>query len=179
MRHKSIWLSAIIFLATGSPAQSQKPKKIYRVGYISTRNEIGRNEDAFRKRLHELGYVEGQDTVIEWKFASGKNSRFPDSAAELVRLNADAIVVQGVGATQAAKRASSTIPVVMANADDDPVRLGLIASLARPGGNVTGFVSISAELAGKRLEILKETVPRATRVAILSRSASTVAASHV
>lgn len=128
-----------------------------------------------------LGYIEGQDAFIEWRFANGKTSLFPKFAAELVRLNVDAIVGQGVGATGAAKKAINTIPIVMSNADDDPVRLGLIDSLARPGGNVTGFISISSEIAGKRLELLKEIVPKATRFAVLSRprSQGTAAASHV
>jgi putative ABC transport system substrate-binding protein len=131
--------------------------------------------------MRELGYVEGQNAVIDWRFASGKASIFPDLAAELVQLNVDVIVGQGVGATGAAKRATNTIPIVMSNADDDPVRLGLVASLARPGGNVTGFISISSDIAGKRLELLKETVPKASRIAILSRprSQGTAAASHV
>jgi putative ABC transport system substrate-binding protein len=181
MSKKSIWLATIIFLATGSLAQAQKPKKFYRIGYITNRSEIGRNEEAFRKRLHELGYVEGLNSVIDWRFTSGKTSLISDFAVDLVRLNVDAIVAQGVAPTRAAKQASSTIPIVMGNTDGDPVRLGLIASLARPGGNVTGFTSISAELAGKRLELLKETVPRAVRVAILARPASqsNVAARHV
>jgi putative ABC transport system substrate-binding protein len=150
-------------------AEAQQPKKVYRVGYISPRNAMGRNEDAFRKRMHELGYVEGKSIVIDWRFASGKTNRFPDFAAELVRLKVDAIVGQGVGATGAAKKATMTIPIIMSNADVDPVELGLIANLARPGGNVTGFISISSDLAGKRLELLKETVPKASRIAILSR----------
>jgi putative ABC transport system substrate-binding protein len=131
--------------------------------------------------MRELGYVEGQNLIMDWRFASGKTSSFPDFAAELVRLNSDAIVGQGVRATAAAKQATSKIPIVMSNADDDPIRLGLVASLARPGGNVTGFISISTDIAGKRLELLKETVPKASRMAILSRprSQSAVAASHV
>jgi putative tryptophan/tyrosine transport system substrate-binding protein len=173
-------LCAMLFAICFS-AEAQQAGKVYRVGYISARDEIGRNEDAFRKRMHELGYVEGKNFVIDWRFASGKTSLFPDLAAELVRLNVDAIVGQGVDATGVAKKATTTIPIVMSNADDDPVRLGLIASLARPGGNVTGFISISSEIAGKRLELLKETVPKATRFAILSRprSQGTAAASHV
>jgi putative ABC transport system substrate-binding protein len=173
-------LSTLLF-ALGFSAAAQQPKKVYRVGYLSPRDQIGRNEDAFRKRMHELGYVEGQNFRIDWRFASGKTSLFSDFAAELVRLNVDAIVGQGVGATGAAKQATSKIPIVMSNADDDPVRLGLVSSLARPGGNVTGFISISSDLAGKRLELLKDTVPKASRIAILSRprSQGTAAASHV
>ena len=162
-------------------AEAQSAAKVYRIGYISPRNQIGRNEDAFRERMHQLGYVEGKNLNIDWRFANGKRALFPDLAAELVRLNIDAVVGQGVRATEAAKKATSTIPIVMSNADDDPVRLGLIASLARPGGNVTGFISISSEIAGKRLELLKETVPKTTHFAILSRprSQGTAADSHV
>jgi putative ABC transport system substrate-binding protein len=173
-----LWAMLVAFCVS---AEAQPPAKIYRVGYISPRNEIGRNEDAFRKRMHELGYIDGKNLNIDWRLASGKQALFPELAAELVRLNVDTIVGQGVDATAAAKKATNTIPIVMSNADDDPVRLGLIASLARPGGNVTGFISISSEIAGKRLELLKETLPKATRFAILSRprSQGTAAASHV
>lgn len=176
-----IWWFASFVLLVACSAGAQQPRIVYRVGYISPRNEIGQNEDAFRKRMHELGYIEGKNSAIDWRFASGKTNLFPDLAAELVRLKVDAIVGQGVGATGAAKRATSTIPIVMSNADDDPVRLGLIASLARPGANATGFISISSDIAGKRLELLKETIPRATRIAILSRprSQDSAAASHV
>jgi putative ABC transport system substrate-binding protein len=182
MKKKVTLLSlCCMLLAICFQAEAQQSKKVYRVGYISPRNQIGRNEEAFRKRMHELGYVEGQNIIIEWGFASGKTNLFPELASGLVRLNVDAIVGQGVDATGAAKQATSTIPIVMSNADDDPVRLGLVASLARPGGNVTGFISISSDIAGKRLELLKETVPKASRIAILSRprSQSTAAASHV
>jgi putative ABC transport system substrate-binding protein len=182
---KRIKLSGFVFFAVlfalYSAVEAQQVGKVYRVGYISPRNKIGRNEDAFRKRMHELGYVEGKDLIIDWRFAGGKTALFPGLAAELVRLNVNAIVGQGVDATASAKKATTTIPIVMSNADDDPVRLGLIASLARPGGNATGFISVSSEIAGKRLELLKEIVPKATRFAVLSRprSQGTAAASHV
>jgi putative tryptophan/tyrosine transport system substrate-binding protein len=174
------FLCALSFALCHS-ALAQQPKKIYRIGYISPRNEIGRNEDAFRKRLHVLGYLEGQGAVIEWRFASGKTNLFSSFASELVRGNVDAIIGQGIEATNAAKQATATIPIVMSNADADPVRLGLVASLARPGENVTGFISISSDIAGKRLELLKQTLPKASRIAILSRPTNqgTAAASHV
>ena len=174
-------ISCIVIVALCHSALAQQPNKLYRIGYISPRNEIGRNEDAFRKRLHELGYIEGQGVLIEWRFADGKTHLFPSLASELVGRNVDAIIGQGVDATNAAKQATSTIPIVMINADADPVRLGLVASLARPGGNVTGFISISSDIAGKRLELIKETVPKASRIAILSRprNQGTAAASHV
>jgi putative tryptophan/tyrosine transport system substrate-binding protein len=178
---KSVLSLGMVLFALSIAAEARQAAKIHRVGYISARNEIGRNEDAFRKRMHELGYVEGKNLDILWRLASGKTTLFPELAAELVRLDVDAIVGQGVDATRAAKKATNTIPIVMSNADDDPARLGLIASLARPGGNVTGFISISSEIAGKRLELLKETVPKAVRFAILSRprNQGTAAASHV
>ena len=177
----TVFTLCAMLLALSFSVEAQQPTKVYRVGYISPRNQIGRNEEAFRSRMHELGYVEGQNIIIDWRFASGKTDLFPDFAAALVRLNVDAIVGQGVDATGAAKRATSKIPIVMSNADDDPVRRGLVASLAQPGGNVTGFISISSDIAGKRLELLKETVPKASRIAILSRPTShgTAAASHV
>lgn len=173
-------LCALLFAHSHS-ALAQQSKKIYRIGYISPRSEIGRNEDAFRRRMHELGYVESQSAVIEWRFANGKTSLFSSFASDLVHRKVDAIVGQGVDATSAAKHATGTIPIVMSNADDDPVRLGLIDSLARPGGNVTGFISISSDIASKRLGLLKETLPKASRIAILSRprNRSTAAASHV
>ena len=174
-------LLVVVLLAVAGLAEAQQAAKVYRVGYMSPRNEIGRNEDAFRKRMHELGYIEEKNLKIDWRLANGKTALFPELASGLVHLKVDAIVAQGVDATGAAKKATNTIPIVMSNADDDPVRVGLIASLARPGGNVTGFISISSEIAGKRLELLKETVPKATRFAVLSRpiSQSTAAASHI
>ena len=172
---------AAMLVALCTLVEAQQATKVYRVGYISPRNEIGRNEDAFRKRMHELGYIEGKNLKIDWRLASGRPALFPELAAGLVRLSVDAIIGQGVDATAAAKKATNAIPIVMSNADDDPVRLGLVASLARPGRNVTGFISISSEIAGKRLELLKEIVPKAGRFAILSRprTQSTAAASHV
>ena len=164
-----VGLVLVALFTITAAAQGQQPKKLYRIGYLSPRNQIARSEDAFRVRMRELGYIEGKNIFIDWRFVSGKNSLFADFAAELVRQNVDAIVGQGNGATLAAQKATVTIPIVMSNADVDPVESGLIASLARPGGNVTGFTSISSELAGKRLEIVKETVPKASRIAILSR----------
>ena len=160
MRKKVIAVSVgLLFFALSIPAQAQPSTKLYRIGYLSPRKSI----------------------VLDWRFVSGKSNLFPDFAAELVHLNVDAIVCQGIEATGAAKKASTTIPIVMSNADVDPVELGLIASLARPGGNVTGFTSISSQLAGKRLELLKEAVPKASRIAIISRPRAVggAAESHV
>ncbi|HXV84097.1 MAG TPA: ABC transporter substrate-binding protein, partial [Candidatus Binatia bacterium] len=148
-------------------AEAQQPGKVYRIGYLANPPRIGPNEERLRRNLSDLGYIEGQNLVIEWRFTKGKLYRLPDLAAELVRLKVDCIVAVGVAPTRAAKNATRTIPIVMGNADDDPVRQGLVASLARPGGNVTGFTNIGSDLAGKRLELLKEAFPEVSRVAIL------------
>jgi putative ABC transport system substrate-binding protein len=125
--------------------------------------------EAFRRGLRELGYVEGKHIVIEWRFAEGKNDRLPALAAELVRLKVDIIVTAGPTQTRAAKAATSTIPIVMTN-DGNPVSDGFVASLARPGGNITGLSTLAPELSGKRLEILREVVAKLSRVAILGAS---------
>ena len=125
--------------------------------------------EAFRQGLRELGYVEGKNIVIEWRCAEGKFDRLPDLAAELVRLKVDVIVTGGPAATRAAKEATTTIPIVMAN-DSDPVGNGFVASLARPGGNITGLSTLAPELSGKQLELLKEIVPKLSRVAVLGNS---------
>jgi putative ABC transport system substrate-binding protein len=152
--------------------------KIPRIGFLSggspTTTSPARYE-AFRQRLRELGYVEGKNIVIEYRWVEGKLDRFPALAAELVRLKVDVIVTWGPTATLAAKEATNTIPIVMAN-DADPVASGVVASLARPGGNITGFSTLSPELSGKRLELLKETVPKLSRVAVLGASTSTSSA---
>ncbi|MBI1993963.1 MAG: ABC transporter substrate-binding protein [Deltaproteobacteria bacterium] len=127
--------------------------------------------------MRELGYIEGQSIIIEWRFARGKPDRLPEFAGELVRLKIDCIVTQGQRPTRAAKQATSTIPIVMANAGD-PVRQGFVASLARPGGNITGLTSISVDLAGKRLELLKETFPKLWQVIVLLDAASPGNASY-
>ena len=146
---------------------AQQQGKVWRIGYISQRPGIDEQTEGLRKGLRELGYIEGQNLAIEWRFSKGKADLLPGLAAELVRLKVDCIVATGTLPTRAAKQATPTIPIVMGNSEDDPVRLGLVASLARPGGNVTGFVNIGWELAGKRLQLLKETLPKASRVAIL------------
>jgi len=158
-------LVATLVLVFGVAAEAQQPKKVPRIGYQGA-GSPDENEEAFRQGLRELGYVEGQNIVIEWRFAEGKLDQVPRNAAELVRLKVDVIVTGGAGDTRAAKAATSTIPIVMTN-DSDPVGTGLVASLARPGGNITGLASLSAELAGKRLELLKETLPRLSHVVAL------------
>src|SRR5713226_3934481 len=154
------WLLATIFLVTVSPAEAQQPTKVHRIGYLTgvSLSTISARVEAFRQGLRELGYVEGKNIVIEWRFAEEKLDRLPALAAELVRLKVDIIVTAGPQATRPAKQATSTIPIVMAQ-DPDPVGNGFVASLARPGGNITGLATFAPELSGKQLELLKETVP--------------------
>jgi putative ABC transport system substrate-binding protein len=155
----------VAFAMCGARVEAQQPKKVPRIGYESGVSSRER-EEAFRQGLRELGYVEGQNIVIEWRFAQGKPDQVPRNAAELVRLKVDVIVTGGATDTRAAKEATSTIPIVMTN-DNDPVGTGMVASLARPGGNITGLASLSAELRGKQLELLKETLPRLSHVVAL------------
>jgi len=165
-------LFAIVVALTvcGARAEAQQPKKVPRLGYLSAQEptrESTRSE-AIRLALRELGYVEGQNIAIEYRYAEGRVDRFPELAAELVRLKVDIIVVAGGGrAPLAAKNATKTIPIVMMGQELDPVEAGLVESLARPGGNVTGITNLSRELGGKRLELLKEAVPKVARVAVL------------
>ena len=162
---------ALAFVFGTAVAQSQQPTKIPRIGFLlatSPSANAARNE-AFRQGLRELGYVEGKNIVIEWRYAEEKPDRLLAFAAELVRLKVDIIVTGGASSTRAAKEATTTIPIVMAQ-DPDPVATGVVASLARPGRNITGMASLAPELSGKRLEILKETVPRLSRVAVLGTS---------
>ncbi|HSE89543.1 MAG TPA: ABC transporter substrate-binding protein [Candidatus Binatia bacterium] len=164
-------LCAMLFALCVS-AEAQQPKNVYRIGVLSPRSGIEPNDEVFRQQLREFGYVEGQNLLIEWRFSKGKQELYHEFAADLVRLRLDCIVVSGIGAAQATKQATSAIPIVMSNASDDPVRQGLISSLARPGGNITGFTDIASELAGKRLELLKEAFPKISRVAHLSARAN-------
>jgi putative tryptophan/tyrosine transport system substrate-binding protein len=168
----------VAFAMCGAVAEAQQPKKVYRIGYLSIRPALVDEDEAFLKGLRELGYVEGQNIFIEWRFTKGKTGFSPGVAAELASFKVDCIVTVGVLPTRAAKEATSTIPIVMANAADDPVRQGLVASLARPGGNVTGFIDASSDLTGKRLELLKETVPKTSRIAILWDPAAPAGASE-
>ena len=157
-------LCAMLFALSYS-ASAQQPKKVPRIGYQGAGSN-DENEEAFREGLRELGYVEGQNILIEWRFAEGKPDQVPRNVAELVRLKVDVIVTGGPTDTRAAKGATSTIPIVMTN-ESDPVGTGLVASLSRPGGNITGLATLSAELDGKRLELLKETLPRLSHVVAL------------
>src|ERR1035437_10372553 len=125
---------------------AQQQGKVWRIGYLTSRAGIEANEEALRQGLRGLCYVEGQNIVIEWRFTKGKADLFPEFAAELVRLKVGCILANGIDATLAARQATKMIPIVMMGAADDPVKHRLVASLARPGGNVTGFINISSEL---------------------------------
>jgi len=164
-------LSILVLLAVAVIAQAQQPTKVPRIGYLSATSpsaNVGRIE-AFRQGLRELGYVEGKNIVIEWRYAEGKFDRLPALVAELVRLKVDVIVTSGPQSTRVAKEATVTIPIVM-GFDPDPVGGGFVASLARPGGNITGLSTLSPELSGKQLELLKEIVPKLSRVAVVGDS---------
>jgi len=165
-----VWILLTFFVANVSVARAQQQKKVPRIGYLSTgdaASESARGE-GIRQALRERGYIEGQNIAIEYRYAEGKRDRLPELAAELVRLKVDVIVVAGGdGGTQAAKDATKTIPIVLTGAGSDPVEAGFIDSLAHPGGNVTGITNLSRELGGKRLELLKEAVPKLARVAVL------------
>ena len=159
-------LLIVAFLGAGPVAEAQQRAKIYRLGYLGGSVGIEEREETFRQGLRELGYLEGQNLVIEWRFAKGDENRLPELAPELVRLKPDVLVTAGTQPARTLKDATTTIPIVVLSAGD-LVGRGLVASLARPGGNITGLTSISLDLNGKRLEILKELVPRASRVAFL------------
>ena len=150
-----------VLLATPLAAQAQPAGKVFRIGALG----VG-SPELLRQSLREVGYVEGVNLAIEWRDAEGKPERFGDLAAELVRLKVDVIVAANPAATFAAKKSTASIPIVMVNTPD-PVQLGLAVSLGRPGGNVTGTTTLSAELSIKQLELLKEAVPRAGRIAVL------------
>src|SRR6266705_2114851 len=160
-----------LLLAFGFSAEAQQPKKVPLIGFLgaTSPSTISDRVEAFRQGLRELGYVEGKNIVIEYRWAEGKTERLPDLAAELVRLKVDIIVTAGAAVTRPAKEATSTIPIVM-SFDNDPVGSGFVASLARPGGNITGLSTLAPELSGKQLELLKETVPKLSRVAVLGSS---------
>src|SRR5262245_8780393 len=162
-------LAAMLF-ALSFPTQAQQPKNVHSIGYLSSVSPSSDSPRAegIRLALRERGYIEGQNIAIEYRYAEGKNDRLPGLAAELVRLKVDIIVVAAGDVTiQAAKNATKTIPIVMTGQGSDPVRFGHVESLARPGGNVTGITNLTRELGGKRLELLKEAVPKLSRVAVL------------
>ena len=161
---------AALVLPNTHLANAQQPKTIPLIGYLSNTDPASEStrSEAIRLALRERGYIEGQNIAIEYRYAEGKLDRLPELAAELVRLKVDIIVVAGGDRViRAAKNATKTIPIVMTGGGIDPVELGLVESLARPGGNVTGVTNLSRELGGKRLELLKEAVPKVARVAVL------------
>jgi putative ABC transport system substrate-binding protein len=175
-------LLAVFLLINVSPLKAQQPKKVPRIGFLSavdlavasTRSEL------FRLALRERGYIEGQNIAIEYRSAEGKIDRASELAAELVRLKVDIIVVSaGDTWIRAARNATKTIPIVMGGAGIDPVDAGLVESLARPGGNVTGVTNLTGELGGKRLELFKEAVPKVARVAILHDPATAASVHQV
>ncbi|MGB7951959.1 MAG: ABC transporter substrate-binding protein [Candidatus Binatia bacterium] len=171
-----------MLLALCFPAPAQQPGKVYRIGYLSSGNP--RSESARFKEiqlaLHELGYRDGQNIAFKHRYGEGRLNRAPEHLAELVRARVDIIVVTGgEGWIRAAKNATTTIPIVMTGTGSDPIEEGLVKSLARPGGNVTGITNVTKELGGKRLEILKETVPKLTDVAVLYNPAAPGTVSEV
>jgi putative tryptophan/tyrosine transport system substrate-binding protein len=158
-----------VLVVTGVVVEAQQSKKVFRIGYLSSRDlvtESARSE-SIRLALHELGYVEGQSIAFEYRYAEGKLDRLPELAAELVRLKVDVIVAGGEPPIRAAKNATKTIPIVMSGPGVDPITAGFIDSLARPGRNVTGLTNLTQELGGKRLELLKEAVPKLGRIEVL------------
>src|SRR5262245_19678520 len=162
-----------LVLALGFSVEAQQSKKVHRIGFLTGSGGSGPDSrhDAFRQGLRDLGYVEGKNIVIEWRIWEGKQDRQRVMAAELARHELDVIVAGGTGDIRAAKEATATIPIVMVNGGD-AVGNGFVASLARPGGNITGLTNLRPELSGKRLELLKETVPRLSRVAVFVSSSS-------
>ena len=163
-------LVAVVLLVLGVIAEAQQPKKVPRIGYLSSQDPASESirSEPIRAALRDLGYIEGQNIAMEYRYSEGKRDRYPELAAELVRLKVDIILVTGGGPTiRAAMNATKTIPIVMVGEGPDPVEAGFIESLARPGGNVTGVTNLGSELGGKRLELLKEAVPKVARVAVL------------
>ena len=163
-------LVAVVLLAVAVIAEAQQPKKISRIGYLSATDPTtdSRRSEPIRLALRDLGYIEGQNVAFEYRYSEGNLDRLPELAGELMRLKVDIIVVSGGDPEiQAVKNATKTIPIVMVGVGTDPVKAGFVESLARPGGNVTGITDLGRELGGKRLELLKEAVPKISRVAVL------------
>jgi ABC-type uncharacterized transport system substrate-binding protein len=166
-----IWLLATLLLTAAPAAAAQQPKKVPRIGFLATTDRDAPNIEPFRQGLRELGYIEGQNILVEYRYAEGKQDRFPSLVAEFVRLKVDALVSGNNSAVLSAKQLTKTIPVVMV-LQQDPVVMGLVDSLARPGGNITGITLLTGDLSGKRLELLKEAVPRISRVGVLWTTAT-------
>ena len=168
-----IFVIVVALAVCGARAHAQQPAKIPRIGLLNTNvsEAFTARTEGFRQGLRELGYIEGKNILIEYRYADGKADRLPGLVAELVRLKVDIIVTAVSSATRAAKDATRTIPIIMAQ-DNDPVGTGVAASLARPGGNITGLSSLSPEIGGKQLELLKEIVPKLSRAAVIGTSTS-------
>jgi putative tryptophan/tyrosine transport system substrate-binding protein len=172
-QHSVRFAIGALLLALCASVEAQQPKKVPRIGFLNALfpTTSPARIKAFQQGLRDVGYVEGKNIVIEYRYAERKIDRLPALAAELVRLKVDVIVTSASQETRAAKVATSTIPIVMIN-EPDPVGTGFVASLARPGGNITGLSTLSPELSGKRLELLKEIIPKLARVAVLGNSTS-------
>ena len=166
----------VMLFALSVSVEAQQPAKVPHVGYLAAAplSSIRHRADAFRQGLRELGYIEGKTIIIEWRSPEGTRDSVSTLAAELTHLKVDVIVTAGSGATRPAQKATSIIPIVMAQ-DDDPIVNGFVASLARPGGNITGLSTLAPELSGKRLELLKDIVPRLARVAVFGSSGNSAA----
>ena len=159
-----------LLLALSFQAEAQQPKKVPRIGYVTGSggaNNPGPNIEAFQQGLRDLGYIERKNILVEYRYAEGNLDQLPGLLAELVQLNPDVLVVESLTGIHAAKQATKTIPIVIATTQD-PVATGIVDSLARPGGNITGVTTMSRELSGKRLELLKEVIPGISRVGVLS-----------
>ena len=168
MRRRTFALAlGSLFLTTFHLAQAQQPRKMARIGYLNPGDPVSRvyRTEAFRQGLKELGYIEGRNIIIEYRFAEARPERLPELARELVGLKVDIIFAGGGPATKAAKNVTQMIPIVTSS--QDPVGQGFVASLPRPGGNITGLTNLTSELVGKRLELLKEAIPKISRVAVL------------
>lgn len=164
-----VWLLTTVLLATVSPAQGQPAIKIPRIGYLTAGGDPktpGPEVEVFRQGLRDLGYVEQKNILIEYRGAEGKQERIPSLVAELVQMKVDAVVITSLPAIRAAKQATQAIPIVMVTTVD-PVATGIVDSLARPGGNITGITRLTRELSGKRLELFKEAVPGISRIGVL------------
>ena len=167
-----VWIFATFLVVAIAPAVAQQPGKIPRIGFVSgtgDANNPGPNVESFRQGLRDLGYVEGKNHQVEYRYIEGKSERIASLVTDLIQLKVDLLVTASLASTRVAKKETKTIPIVF-NIPDDPVALGLIDSLARPGGNITGVTRIGRELSGKRLELLTEAVPGIKRVGVLYSS---------
>ena len=173
MNRKLFWLLTAILLGLAYRAEAQQPKKIHRIGYLRQGTPVSARleDEVFHQGLRDLGYIEGKNILIEYRYAEGKVDRVGDLAKELVGLSPDAIVVGGSRATRAAKQATATIPIIVGSADD-LVGGGLVASLAKPGGNITGSTGIAPDLSAKRVELLKEVIPKASKLTAIAYSSA-------